>query len=203
MKLRLGLLASHGGSNLQAILDACRSGRLHAEPCVVICNNSDAPALERARRAGVPACHLSAHTHSDPGDLDQAIASALERHHVNLVVLAGYMKKLGPITLKRYRGCVLNIHPALLPKFGGQGMYGRRVHQAVLAAAETTTGVTVHLVDEEYDRGPIVAQRAVPVRPDDTADTLAARVLKVEHEIYVDTLERIARGAIDLPGLGD
>ena len=203
MKLRLGLLASHGGSNLQAILDACRSGRLHAEPCVVICNNSDAPALERARRAGVPDCHLSAHTHPDPADLDQAIAATLGRHHVNLIVLAGYMKKLGSITLERYRGRVLNIHPALLPKFGGQGMYGRRVHQAVLAAAETTTGVTVHLVDEEYDRGPILAQRAVPVRPDDTADTLAARVLKVEHELYVDTLERIARGDIDLPGLGD
>ncbi len=203
MNLQLGLLASHGGSNLQAILDACRSGRLHAEPCVVICNNSDAPALERARRAGVPACHLSAHTHPDPAGLDPAIAATLERYHVNLIVLAGYMKKLGPITLKQYRGHVLNIHPALLPKFGGQGMYGRRVHQAVLTAGETTTGVTVHLVDEEYDRGPILAQRAMPVRPDDTVDTLAARVLKVEHELYVDTLERIARGEINLPGLGD
>jgi len=201
MKLRLGLLASHGGSNLQAILDACASGRLHAEPRAVICNNSDAPALARARRAGVPAYHLSSHTHPDCVALDKAIAATLERHRVNLVVLAGYMKKLGPITLERYRGRVLNIHPALLPKFGGQGLYGRRVHEAVLAAVEPVSGVTVHLVDEEYDRGPIVAQREVPVLPDDTVDTLAHRVLGVEHEIYVETLERIARGEIELQGL--
>src|SRR5208282_5179851 len=201
MKLRLGLLASHGGSNLQAILDACRSGQIQAEPRVVVCNNSDAPALERARRAGVPAYHLSSHTHPDCAALDEAIAATLERHRVNLVVLAGYMKKLGPITLKRYRGRVLNIHPALLPKFGGRGMYGRRVHEAVLAAAEPVSGVTVHLVDEEYDRGAILAQRTVPVHAGDTAATLGERVLKVEHDLYVDTLERIARGEIEIPGL--
>ena len=203
MKLRLGLLASHGGSNLQTILDACRSGQIQAEPRMVVCNNSDAPALIRARSAGVSAYHLSSHTHPDPAALDEAIAATLERHRVNLVVLAGYMKKLGPITLKRYRGRVLNIHPALLPKFGGRGLYGRRVHEAVLAAREPVSGVTVHLVDEEYDQGPIVAQREVPVLPDDTVDTLAHRVLAVEHELYVDTLERIARGEIELPGLVD
>ncbi len=203
MKLRLGILASHGGSNLQAILDACRSGQLRAEARVAICNNSDAPARARARRAGVPGFHLSSHTHPDPAALDAAIAATLERHGVNLVVLAGYMKKLGPITLKRYRGRVLNIHPALLPKFGGQGLYGRRVHAAVLAAREPVSGVTVHLVDEEYDRGPIVAQREVPVLADDTVDTLGQRVLKAEHEIYVDTIERIALGEIALEGLSD
>jgi phosphoribosylglycinamide formyltransferase-1 len=170
---------------------------------VVIANNSDAPALERAKRAGVPGCHLSAHTHPDPAQLDEAIAAVLQKHGVNLVVLAGYMKKLGPLTLERYRGRVLNIHPALLPKFGGRGMYGRRVHEAVLAANETVTGVTVHLVDEEYDHGPIVAQRGVPVLKGDTPESLAERVLAVEHEIYVDTLSAIARGEIELPALRD
>ncbi len=201
MRLRLGFLASHGGSNLQAILDACRTGRLEAEPRVVISNNSDAPALERARRAGVPAYHLGSLTHPEPGRLDEAIAATLERHEVNLIVLAGYMKKLGPRTLERYRGRVLNIHPALLPKFGGQGMYGRRVHEAVLAAGEKVTGATVHLADEEYDHGAILAQRTVPIFPQDTADALAERVIRVEHELYVETLGRIACGEITLAGL--
>ncbi len=203
MKLRLGFLASHGGSNVQAILDACREGRLDAEPRVVISNNSDAPALERARAAGVAACHLSSRIHgdsSDPETLDRAILATLERHGVNLVVLAGYMKKLGPTTLARYRGRVLNIHPALLPKFGGHGMFGRRVHEAVLAAGEKITGVTVHLADDEYDRGPILAQETIAVLPDDTVDTLAERVLEVEHRLYTDTLRRIARGEIELKG---
>jgi phosphoribosylglycinamide formyltransferase 1 len=186
---------------MQAILDACRDGRLDAEPCIVICNNSDAPALERARRAGVPACHLSNRTHPDADSLDEAISATLQEHGANLVVLAGYMKKLGPRTLGRYRGRVLNIHPALLPKFGGQGMYGRRVHEAVLASGEKTTGVTIHLVDEEYDHGATIAQRTVPVLPADTAATLGERVLKVEHELYVDTLQRIARDEIKLPNV--
>ncbi len=198
MKLRLGFLASHGGSNVQAIIDAWREGRLDAEPCVVISNNSDAAVLERARRAGIDALHLSSQTHPDPAALDTAILGTLEKHAVNLVVLAGYMKKLGPRTLERYRGRVLNIHPALLPKFGGKGMYGKRVHEAVLAAGEKVSGVTVHLADEEYDRGKILAQRTVPVMPKDTADTLAARVLEVEHQIYADTIQKIARGEIKL-----
>jgi phosphoribosylglycinamide formyltransferase-1 len=201
MKLRLGFLASHGGSNVQAILDACRDGRLDAEPCVVISNNSDAAVLDRAQAARVPAFHLSSHSHPDPARLDEAILSTLEKHKVNLIVLAGYMKKLGPRTLARYRGRVLNIHPALLPKFGGQGMYGRRVHEAVLAAGEKETGVTIHVADEEYDRGRILAQEKVPVMPDDDAQTLAARVLEAEHRLYAATLQRIARGQIKLEGL--
>jgi phosphoribosylglycinamide formyltransferase-1 len=201
MRLRLAFLASHGGSNVQAILDACREGRLDAEPCVVISNNSDAAVLDRAQAERVPAFHLSAHTHPDSARLDEAILATLEKHRVNVIVLAGYMKKLGPRTLARYRGRVLNIHPALLPKFGGQGMYGRRVHEAVLAAGEKVSGVTIHLADEEYDRGRILAQKTVPVMPGDSADTLAARVLEAEHQIYAETLQRIARGEIELEGL--
>ncbi|MGN6565989.1 MAG: phosphoribosylglycinamide formyltransferase [Thermomicrobiales bacterium] len=199
--LRLGLLASHGGSNLAAILDASRSGRLPAEPRVVIVNNSRAPAFARAQAADVPVYHLSSATHPDPDELDRAIAAVLEQHGVELVALAGYMKRLGPLTVARWHGRIVNIHPALLPRFGGQGMYGMRIHEAVLAAGETVTGVTIHLVDEEYDNGPVVAQTEVPVQPGDTPETLAARVLRREHEFYVETLARISQGELALPGL--
>jgi len=198
MKLRIGFLASHGGSNVQAIIDACRAGELDAEPCVVICNNSDAQVLERARRAGIATRHLSSHTHPSPEDLDAAVLETLLAHRVNLIVLAGYMRKLGTRTLARYRGRVLNVHPALLPKFGGAGMYGKRVHEAVIASGDRETGVTIHLVTEEYDQGAIIAQRRVPVMPDDTVDQLAARVLEAEHALYPETLAKIASGAIRL-----
>jgi len=194
--LQLGFLASHGGSNLQAILDACRTGRLDAVPRVVISNNSQAMALERARRAEVPAYHVSGRTH--PGGEDAEILRLLRLHGVDTVVLAGYMKKLGPAMLRAYRGRILNIHPALLPKFGGPGMYGGRVHAAVLAAGERVSGVTVHLVDERYDQGPVLAQRQVPVEEGDSPETLAARVLIQEHRLYAETLQRIAAGEIRL-----
>jgi phosphoribosylglycinamide formyltransferase-1 len=196
--IRLGLLASHGGSNLGAIVAACQDGRIAMEPVVVIGNNSGAYALERARQAGIPTYHLSGQTHPDPAALDAAMAETMARHGVEIIALAGYMKRLGPQTLARWRGRIVNIHPSLLPKFGGQGMYGERVHTAVLAAGETTTGVTVHLVTEEYDQGPTLARVTVPVEPGDTSTTLAARVLPREHELYVDTLARIASGEIAL-----
>ena len=198
--LHLGCLASHGGSNLQAILDAIAAGELPARACVVISNNSSATALERARAAGVPALHLSAKSFPDDDALDRAILDALRSAGVNLVLLAGYMKKLGPRVLGAYRGRVLNIHPALLPRHGGQGMFGMHVHEAVLAAGDTESGATIHLVDEEYDRGPMLAQARVPVLPGDTPDTLAARVLAEEHRLYPDTLRRIAAGEITLEG---
>jgi phosphoribosylglycinamide formyltransferase-1 len=119
------------------------------------------------------------------------------------VALAGYMKRLGPRVLDRWRGRIVNVHPSLLPAFGGQGMYGARVHEAVLAAGASVTGVTIHLVTEEYDQGPALAQREVPVFPGDTAEALAARVLPEEHALYVETLGRIARGEIALPVEGE
>ena len=199
-KLRLGLLASHGGSNVQAIVDACGAGELLAEPRVVISNNSDSEVLRRAAREGVPGYHLSSRTHPRPRDLDAAIEHVLVSHGVELVVLGGYMRKLGPRVLGRYRGRVLNVHPALLPAYGGRGMYGERVHAAVLAAGERVTGVTVHLVDEEYDHGQIVAQAEVPVLDGDTVESLRLRVLRREHELYPETLQKIATGEIELPG---
>ena len=196
---KLAFLASHRGTNMQALMDACRSGRLDAEPAVVISNNGASGALDRAAKEGVPAYHLGASNHPDPEALDSAIAQTLKKYEPDLVLLAGYMKRVGPCTLAAFPGRVLNVHPALLPAYGGPGMYGTRVHEAVIAAGETETGVTIHLVDEAYDSGAILAQRRVPVLPGDTAATLARRLLPIEHELYVDTVRRILSGEIALP----
>lgn len=200
--LKLGFLASHGGSNMQAIIDACKEGRLQADPSVVISNNSNSGALERARREGIPAYHLSGRTHPHPGELEKAILATLKRWGAEVVCLTGYMKRLGAAVVSAYRGRVLNIHPALLPKFGGRGLYGRAVHEAVLAAGEKESGATVHLVDEEYDHGPVLAQRKVAVMADDDPDVLSARVLRQEHILYAEVLQKIARGEIRLVDFG-
>jgi phosphoribosylglycinamide formyltransferase-1 len=195
--LHLGFLASHGGSNMQAIIDACKQGRLDAKPCVVISNNSDSTAIARAWQERIPRYHISAATH--PGETeDRAILRTLQAHDVDTVILAGYMKRIGPGTLQAYRGRILNIHPALLPKFGGRGLYGKQVHEAVLRAGEKVTGVTVHVIDEQYDTGPILNQVQVPVMENDTVDSLAERVLAQEHLLYVETLRKISEGKIVL-----
>lgn len=199
--MNLGVLASHGGSNLQAIIDACEQDVLNARVRVAISNNADSTALSRAAKHSIPNFHRSGKTHPDPVELDAEIARLLEAHEVDIVALAGYMKKVGPITLRRFARRILNIHPALLPKHGGAGMFGLRVHQAVLEAGETTTGVTIHVVDEEYDRGPIVAQCEVDVLPGDSPESLADRVLEREHAFYVETLRRITSGEINLSTL--
>jgi phosphoribosylglycinamide formyltransferase-1 len=187
---------------MQAILDACADGRLHGEARVVIGNNSRSGALGRAREQGVPCRHLSGRTHSDPVVLDQAICGTLQEHRVEVVCLAGYMKLIGPQSLAAFRGRILNIHPGLLPRHGGQGFFGLRVHEAVLAAGDTESGATVHVVDEVYDNGPVLAQATVPVEADDTPESLAARVLRVEHRLFPETLQRIATGEIDLSAYG-
>lgn len=197
---RLGFLASHRGTNMQSIIDACKQGRLNASPVVVISNNGDSGALDRAENEGIPGYHISSRTFPDTNDLDRAIRDTLMKHNVDLVILAGYMKRIGPATLETFAGRIINIHPSLLPKYGGRGMYGDRVHEAVLAADDGETGVTVHLVEEDYDRGRILAQKKVPVKADDTVASLAARVLAVEHDTYVETIGRIIDGDITLPG---
>ncbi|MEE8233277.1 MAG: phosphoribosylglycinamide formyltransferase [Gammaproteobacteria bacterium] len=197
-KIRLGFLASGRGSNMLAIIDNCKAGKLNAEPVVVISNNADAGALEYAREAGIPAFHLSINTHADPSRLDDEITNTLKFHEVDWLILAGYMKKIGQRLLGEFRGKILNIHPSLLPRHGGQGMYGLHVHEAVLASGESETGVTIHMVDGEYDQGRILAQSSVPVEKDDTPESLAARVLIVEHELYSDTLREIIGGRISL-----
>jgi phosphoribosylglycinamide formyltransferase 1 len=196
---QIGILASHHGSTLQAIIDACRTGSLTATLAVVITNNSQSGAAQRAQRYAIPWYHLSGQTHSTFETLDRTIGDTLKQHKVTLVLLAGYMKKLGLYTLEHFRGRVLNTHPALLPKFGGHGMYGARVHEAVLAAGEAVTGVSVHVVDAEYDKGPVVAQCEVPVLAGDTVDTLASRVQERERKFVVEVLQAIVEGRICLP----
>jgi phosphoribosylglycinamide formyltransferase-1 len=198
MRINIGFIASHRGTNVQAIITACKSGVLDAKPAVVISNNGKSGALIKAKREGIPYYHLSAQTHSVPEELDATILNTLISNKVDLVVLAGYDRKLGIQTLTHYKGKVINIHPSLLPKYGGTGMYGILVHQAVLAAGEKETGVSIHLVDNDYDHGATIAQSLVPVLPGDTAEILAERVLEREHSFFVETIGKIISGEINL-----
>ena len=198
--LRIGFLASHGGSGMRAVLEAITEGRLPAAGgSVLVTNNSGAAAVAVAGAHGVPTCHLSAATHPDPESLDLAIADALSRHGTDVVLLSGYMKLLGPTTLTRFRDRILNTHPALLPNFGGKGMYGDRVHAAVLAAGVPTTGATIHLVDPVYDHGPVIRRREVPVLAGDDLAAVRDRVQAAERALIVEVLADIARGRLRIP----
>ena len=200
--LKIGVLASHEGTTLQCILDACAAGRIRGRVVVVISNNGNARALSRAKAAGIPAHHLSSVTHPAQGALDAAICEALTAAQADIVFLAGYLKRLGPATLAAFRGRVLNTHPALLPKFGGQGMFGDRVFEAVLEAGESESGVSVHLVDDTYDTGRVIRQVRVPVEAKDCVESLKARVRECEGEVVVQTLAAIAAGELRLAGAG-
>ena len=192
---RIAVLASHGGSILQAVMDACAVGDLAAQVVVVISNNGGSLALRRAASAGLQTRHLSSRTHPDPAGLDAAICAALQASAADWVLLAGYMKKLGPQTLSAFHRRILNVHPALLPKYGGRGFHGRKVHQAVVAAGERETGATLHFVEEDYDTGPIVAQTRVPVQPNDRAEDVEQRVQAAERKLVVETLAQLLGGA--------
>ena len=196
--MNVGVLASQEGTTLQSLLDACSEGRIQARVAVVVSNNGDSSALRRARQAGVEAVHVSSKTHDDPAALDAAIRSILQAAAVDVVFLAGYMKKLGPLVLRAFEGRILNTHPALLPKFGGPGMYGDRVFEAVLAAGESESGISIHVVDAEYDTGTIVRQCRVPVLRGDSIEDLKARVRTREKEFVVETLGQIANGILRL-----
>jgi len=190
--MNLGVLASHEGTTLQALLDACSDGRIQGRVAVVVSNNGDSGALRRARAAGVAAVHLSAKTHADPAALDAAIRGALVTAGVDVVFLAGYMKKLGPLVLEAFEGRILNTHPALLPSFKGW----HAVRDA-LSYGVKVTGCTVHVATLEVDHGPILAQRAVDVLPGDTEETLHERIKEVERALYVHTIRQIVeRGSV-------
>ncbi len=186
--LPVAVLASGHGSNLQALLDAFADPAAPARIAVVASNKPEAGALERARRAGVATSVIR-----EDGQDAAGLLALLEAHGAGLVVLAGYLKKVPGAVVAAFRGRMINVHPALLPSFGGSGMYGRRVHEAVLASGARVSGPTVHLVDEQYDHGLILAQWPVPVRPDDTAETLAARVLEAEHRLLPAVVAAFAR----------
>src|SRR6478672_4932770 len=188
MPTRLAVLASGRGSNLQAIIehfDSIARERV-AKVVLVASNRSDSPALIRAATASIDIASFDA---SDDGT---QLLDLLRRFRVDLVVLAGYLKRIPPVVIREYAGRIMNIHPALLPAFGGEGMYGARVHEAVIASGAQESGVTVHLVDDEYDRGPIVAQWRVSVNKADTPESLGARVLNIEHVVYPRAVEMVA-----------
>lgn len=195
--LRLGVLASRNGSSLRAVVAAIEAGTLSAEARLVVSNNQKAAALAFAAEHAIPALHIA--TQADPEAADARLCAALEDAGVELVILSGYLRRLGPKVLGRYRNRVLNIHPGPLPQFGGEGMYGRRVHEAIVAAGVEASAATIHLVDEEYDRGPILAARDVPLIPGETAESLEAKVTAMEPGFFVETLRRIASGELALP----
>ncbi len=198
--LRVAAFASGRGSNLNAILTEIENHRLNAEVVGVISNNADAGALELARERDIPAEHLVKSAFISRDAFVQAILDRLTAWKTDLVVLAGYMKKMPPEVVSAYRNRMLNIHPALLPSFGGKGLYGHHVHEAVLEYGCKVSGATVHLVDAEYDTGPPVVQKCVPVLEDDTPESLAARVLMVEHEIFPLAVSYFAAGRVEING---
>src|SRR6478736_4790229 len=185
--LRIGVLASHQGTTLQAIIDGCAQGCINGRVVVVISNNSGSGALRRAAAAGIETFHLSSMTHSSGDSLDAAICGALQRARADVIFLAGYMKRLGPRTLAAFPGRILNTHPALLPKFGGQGMFGDRVFEAVIEAGEIESGVSIHIVDGGIDTGRVVRQCRVPVFAGDSSETLKARIRIRERAFVVET----------------
>lgn len=198
--MRLAVFASGGGTNFQAILDAIDQGDLSATPVCCVSNTPDAGALDRAERHHVPTAVVEPSQFDDPAAFGRALLDVLERHDVTFVALAGYMVKVPPAVVHTYRGCMTNVHPALLPAFGGKGMYGMHVHEAVLEYGVHWSGVTVHLVDEEYDHGPIVLQEPVPVYTDDTPEILADRIKAVEHRLYPHALQLFADDRVQFDG---
>jgi phosphoribosylglycinamide formyltransferase 1 len=176
------------GSNMRAIADACHNGKINGEVALVLGVNDSAPAMENARACGIKTIAISPKNYPGTGQYDEAVFEVLEDYRIDLICLAGYMRVLGEKVVEKYRNRIMNVHPALIPSFCGKGMYGHHVHEAVIARGAKVTGATVHFVDADYDTGPIILQSVVAVEPDDTPDTLAARVLAVEHQTYTDAV---------------
>lgn len=186
---KLAFLASHTGTNLQALLDACRQGALAAEPVLVISNNHNSGALQKAEAAGIPAIHLSRKTcNGNLQQLDQEMRLCLQQHGAQWIVLAGYLRPVGKLVLEAWGNRIINIHPGKLPEFGGKGMYGMKVHEAVLASGATETTITIHYVDRQYDHGAVIAEKKIPMLPSDTIQSLSAKVQAIEHEFYPATI---------------
>ena len=190
---KIGVMASGGGSNFKAIIDRIGEGDLEAQCKFLITNNGGCGAVSHAESYGIPVFHISGKTHPDPLAYEAAILEVIDRYDIDLLILAGYMKALPVSIIKRLPDRILNIHPSLLPKYGGKGFFGIHVHEAVIAAHDTESGPTVHLVSEEIDQGRILAQTRVPVEKGDTPETLAARVLVQEHELYWRTIRDYAK----------
>ncbi|MEL6771097.1 MAG: phosphoribosylglycinamide formyltransferase [Bacteroidota bacterium] len=205
--MRLAFFVSGGGSNMQAILDAIAVGSLQATPAVVIADRSGIGALDRADRHGLPSAVVRPRDFratpdgvAPNGTFGEALMEVLRGYRVDTIALAGYLKHIPSVVVRAFQHRMLNVHPSLLPAFGGPGMYGQRVHQAVLDHGAKWTGATVHFVDEHYDTGPIILQEPVPVEPGDTAQSLAARVLQAEHRLFPEALRMLASGNLVVDG---
>jgi len=197
----VGVLASGNGTNLQAILDASRVPKsIGARVAVVISNEPQAFALERARKMGVDAVVVNHRNFDTRERFEEKLIEELDSREVDLVCLAGFMRILTPLFVRHYQGRMMNIHPALLPLFGGKGFYGDKVHRAALESGMKFSGCTVHFVTEETDGGPIILQAVVPILDDDTAETLAGRIHKKEHEIYPEAVKLFAEGRLEVTG---
>jgi len=198
-RIRIGVLASGGGTNLQAVIDACERGEIDGDVVVVISNVEDAYALERARSHGIQAFAFS-HKGMSREDHERDIIGCLDQHQVDLVVLAGYLRMLSPLMFSKYSGRMMNTHPALLPSFGGKGMHGLNVHKAVIDHGCKVSGCTIHFVTEAVDGGQIILQKAVPVHEDDTPETLQERILKEEHKLLPRAIQLFAQGKLKVEG---
>ncbi len=198
---RIGVLVSGGGSNLQAIIDSVEDGKLKTEIAVVISNKPGVFALERAVRHGIPAVVIDHREYLTAREFTEAILNSLQKYQVNLVCLAGFLRILDRMLTDAYPNRVLNIHPALLPAFGGKGMYGHYVHEAVIASGTKFSGATVHLVTPETDIGPIVRQGIVAVADTDTPESLAEKVLKIEHQIFPEAIKLILEERVTIDGM--
>jgi len=195
--MRCAVFASGNGSNFQALLDRKSAGDItRADFVLMVGNNSKAGAFGKAETRGIPALHIAPSRFPTEEAYAERLSAALSDANIELIVLAGYMKKLPPAIVARYRNRILNIHPALLPAFGGKGMYGSNVHKAVIDYGAKISGVTVHFVDDEYDHGPVILQKTVPVLDNDDYQTLAARVLEAEHDSYWRAVEAVTAGRI-------
>lgn len=194
-KTRLAVFCSGTGSNFQSLFHAIEERRLPAEFALCLSNRSECGAIVFARQHGIPTIHLSEKQYETHEAFSSAMLKTLEEHDVDYILLAGYLRKVPETVVDAYTYRILNIHPALLPDFGGEGMYGINVHKAVLEAGCKESGATVHYVDPEYDKGPVLLQKKVPVMPDDTPESLAARVLECEHKLYPDALEKLLVGS--------
>lgn len=188
---KISFLASHGGSAARTIIQAIESKTIHAAVGIVITNNRDSVIYDWCVQNNITVHHISGKTHPDEVEKDKTIHALLSEAKADLVVLSGYMKKIGPITLTAFENRMMNIHPSLLPKHGGHGLYSDSVHESVLKSGDAESGATVHLINAEYDEGPMLLQHRVPVLANDTVQTLKARVQAIEGKLYVDAIKRL------------
>ena len=197
-RVKVAVFLSGGGSNLQSLIDASKSGVLTADIALVVSSRKKALGLERAAKASIPTLVFKSKKYPSPEEAGEQLMSVLREHEIDYIALAGYLSLLPEQVVASFRNRIVNVHPALLPKYGGKGMYGQHVHEAVIASGDTETGVSVHLADEIYDNGRVLEQMSVPVEPGDTPESLAERVLVQEHRLYPRVLQKLIKGEYEI-----